>query len=52
MDRSLQFGYEAEPVRCHACAAVARAKKKFEEQPHDSGGLTWRIDKVAEVGDG
>lgn len=38
-----QFAYEAEPVRCHACAAQQRAAKQFADDGGDQAGLLLRM---------
>lgn len=36
-------GYAAEPVVCHACAALSRAAHKFSESNPSQGGVMARI---------
>lgn len=46
------FGYAAEPVRCHACAARERAASPFYKDVAggraDSGGISFLIKKLDE----
>lgn len=44
MDRARQFGYEAKPVRCHACRAVDDAAKEFAKKGGVMSGIRWRIE--------
>lgn len=45
MTREAEFGYIAEPIRCHACAALARATRDFAggETPGSSDGLNFTV---------
>lgn len=40
-----QFEYEAEVVRCHACAAKHRVTQKFQKEGGDTAGLLTRMTK-------
>lgn len=35
--------YESEPVVCHACAAVDRARKAWSEKKGDTAGVYWPV---------
>ena len=44
MDRDGEFAYVAEPIRCHACAALARASRDFtESNPTAGDGLNFTV---------
>lgn len=45
MDRENEYAYKAEPVRCHACAALARATRDFTagDHPGSSDGLAFTV---------
>jgi hypothetical protein len=44
MDRENEFAYGAEPLRCHACRAIARGSEQFT-QPGDAHGLFISVTK-------
>ncbi|MGH3504313.1 MAG: hypothetical protein ACRDQA_25955 [Nocardioidaceae bacterium] len=47
MDRKHQFGYTAEIVRCHACAAKDRAGKHYADADGaDTNGLMVQLTKT------
>jgi hypothetical protein len=41
MDPALEFDWVAEPVRCHACAAVDRAARDVAPDTWDDAGINW-----------
>jgi len=45
-DKARQYGYQAKPVRCFACRAVADAQKQFESQEHIAGGIRYTVHPV------
>ena len=46
MDPANEFSYEAEPVRCHACAARDRASRNVGDG-WDDAGINWTTHKGA-----
>lgn len=47
MAKQNQFGYDAELVRCHACAARARVYEQYAKQEGaDTAGLMVRITRT------
>lgn len=45
MDKQSEFAYTAEPLRCHACRAIARGGERFAESGADSNGLFISVNK-------
>jgi hypothetical protein len=43
MDPALEFDWRAEPIRCHACAAVDRAARQAADESMDSAGIHWIV---------
>jgi hypothetical protein len=42
MDPAHEFDWKADPVRCHACAAVDRAARRAaEDKSWDGAGINW-----------
>lgn len=46
MDKDAYDHYKAHVLRCHACAARDRAAKKHTDQPHDSAGLMFGVERI------
>lgn len=47
MARANQFGYDAETVRCHACAAKERVAQQYQNQEGaDPAGLLVRLTRT------
>lgn len=47
MAKENQFAYEAEAVRCHACAAKDRVGKQYQDQEgSDTAGLMVRLTRT------
>lgn len=52
MARESDGEYAAEPVICHACAALARAARDFTESNPSQGGVMARIARRPKEGSG
>lgn len=50
MSPDSEFAYTAEPMRCHACKAIARGSQKFTQ--HDAAGLFMSVTKTRRAYDG
>lgn len=44
-DRENEFGYTAELIRCHACAASARAVKAYQDKGGTPEGLHVHLER-------
>lgn len=46
-----EFGYDATPLRCHACAAVAKGGERFSEPGADPRGLFMSVTRTRRAHD-
>lgn len=46
MSSEAEFAYRAEPMRCHACRAIARGSEAFAQDGGAQGGLFMSVTKT------